>query len=130
SAATFEFLAATIQIQPDMPLSFMPTDTAAGFDRIRLEDVVFALFNHVTFQYSSGVSLIGSNASFVNCSIAYSKHTGNNASGAISALNSNLLVDSSSFTENARSAITVGATGNSGVHLLHSSFVRNDYENG
>lgn len=130
SAATFEFIQATIQVAPDMPLIFTAADTAKGFDRIRLDSVAVADFNQVIFQFSSGISLIASNVSFVNCTVEQTKHIGNNASGAISALKSNLHIDSSSFTENARSAITVGATGNSGIRLLNSSFVRNDYENG
>lgn len=125
SAATFEFKKSVVYIISTGVAMWIPSDTLKSFQRIRFDSALSVNIDGLGLVYSNGISFINSDATLENMTIVKTYHTGNNPSGAVSLLNSNLQIRNSRFRESQRSAITLSV--NSGSSLdLRSSLIRNN----
>lgn len=130
SAATFEFKKSVVRINSTGVSTWIPTDTLKSFLRVRFDSAASVNINGLSVVHSNGFSFINSDATLENLSMHVTHHTGNNPSGALSLLNSNLQIQNAGFHESKRSAITLAVNSGSSLILKSSLFRNNGTSNG
>lgn len=130
SAATFEFKKSVVQINSTGTAMWLPTDTLKSFLRIRFDSAVSVNIKGLALKHSNGISFINSDANLDNLNLSRTRHTGSNPSGALSLLNSNLVIQNSGFQESQRSAVSLSVNSGSSLKLQSSIFRNNGTSNG
>lgn len=130
SAATFEFKKSVVRINSTGVSMWIPSDTLKSFLRVRFDSAASVNINGLALVHSSGISFLNSDATLENLTMVKTYHTGNNPSGALSLLNSNLQIRSSGFRESQRSAITLSVNSGSSLDLRASLIKNNGTSNG
>ncbi|HTO15882.1 MAG TPA: right-handed parallel beta-helix repeat-containing protein [Edaphocola sp.] len=130
SNGTFEFNQSVVDIDVDSQMMWIAADTTLSFPRIKFDQAVSSNVKNLAVNYSNGISVINCDVNFSNLNMEKTYHKSPNPSGALSALNSNISVDSSRFFESQRSAIALGANSGASVNITNSWFEHNDYSNG
>lgn len=134
SAATLNFTKCVVDLSTTGGagnlITLTANDTNKKFLRVRLDSVRKANFAFTELTYGKGMSLIYSVAAFTDCNWANNRTAAPDPSGALSLLGSYGHITNSTFRENSRSGITIGATGVSGLHVYSSQFMYNNTDNG